>query len=140
MKRIFLAIALMASLSVAAFAQCDKTVVLNSSKTDHIDPAGALIRTEVEAVIIEISKTEVNIAVNSDPKIKAIIKSNTCSWKVPFKEGKTVIHGVAQHDGQDMPVTLTLEGKDGKVTLVFQMDERPEDRVRAGIDKFVEKA
>jgi hypothetical protein len=59
---------------------------------------------------------------------------------VPFQEGSTVIHGVAQRDGKDMPVTLTLEGKNGKVTLIFQMDEMPEDRVKVGIDKFVEKA
>jgi len=140
MKKILLTITLLAGLSVACFAQCDKTVVLNSSKTDHINPAGAVIRTETEAVVIEISKTEVNVTVDGDPKIKAVIKSNACNWKVPFKEGTTVIHGVAQRDGQDHAVTLTLEGKDGKVTLVFQMDEAPDDRVKVGIDKFVEKA
>jgi hypothetical protein len=140
MKKIFLTITLLATLSVACFAQCDKTIVLNSSKTDHIDATGALLRTEDEAVVIEISKTEVNVAVNGDHKIKAVIKSNTCDWKIPFKDGKTVIHGVAQRDGQDKPVTLTLEGKDGKVTLLFQMDEALDDRVRVTIDKFVEKA
>lgn len=140
MKKIFLTITLLAALSVACFAQCDKTVVLNSSKTDHINSSGAVIRTETEDVIIEISKAEVNVTVNGDPKIKAIIKSNTCNWKVPFKEGSTVIHGVAQRDGKDMPVTLTLEGKNGKVTLIFQMDEMPDDRVKVGIDKFAEKA
>jgi hypothetical protein len=140
MKKILLTITLLAALSVACFAQCDKTVVLNSSKTDHINPSGAVVRTETEDVIIEISKAEVNVTVNGDPKIKAIIKSNTCNWKVPFKEGSTVIHGVAQRDGKDMPVTLTLEGKNGKVTLVFQMDEMPDDRVKLGIDKFAEKS
>lgn len=140
MKKIVLTLTLLAALSIAAFAQCDKPLVLNSSKTDHINPSGDLIRTEDEAVVIEISKTDVNVAVNGEHKITAVIKSNTCNWKVPFKEGKTVIHGVAQRDGQDKPVTLTLEGKDGKVTLLFQMDEAPEDRVRVGIDKFVEKA
>ncbi|MDB4923178.1 hypothetical protein [Mucilaginibacter sp.] len=139
MKKIVLTLTLLAALSVACFAQCDKPVVLNSSKTDHIDPAGALIRTEDEAVVIEISKTEVNVAVNGEHKITALIKSNACNWSMPFKEGKTVIHGVAQRDGQDKPVTLTLEGKDGKVTLVFQMDETPDDRVRVAIDKFAEK-
>lgn len=140
MKKIFLTITLLAALNVACLAQCDKTVVLNSSKTDHINPSGAVMHTDAEDVIIEISKAEVNITVNGDPKIKAAIKSNTCNWKVPFQEGSTVIHGVAQRDGKDMPVTLTLEGKNGKVTLIFQMDEMPDDRVKVGIDKFVEKA
>jgi hypothetical protein len=140
MKKILLTITLLAALSVACFAQCDKTVVLTSSKTDHIDAAGALLRSEDEAVVIEINKTEVNVAVNGDHKITAVIKSNTCNWKVPFKDGKTVIHGVMQRDGQDKPVTLTLEGKDGKVTLLFQMDEALDDRVRITPDKFAEKA
>jgi len=139
MKKILLTLTLLAGLSVACFAQCDKTVVLTSSKTDHIDAAGALLRSEDEAVAIEINKTEVNVLVNGDPKIKAIIKSNTCNWKVPFKDGKTAIHGVAQRDGKDMPVTLTIEGKDGKVTLLFQMDEALDDRVRITPDKFAEK-
>jgi hypothetical protein len=42
MKKIFLTITLLAGLSVACLAQCDKTVVLNSSKTDHINPSGAV--------------------------------------------------------------------------------------------------
>jgi hypothetical protein len=139
MKKILLTLALLASISVAALAQCDKTAVLTSSKTDHIDAGGALIRTVTEAVVVEISKTEVNVSVDGDPKIKAVIKSNTCNWTVPFKEGKTVIHGVAQHDGNDMPVTLTIEGKDGKITFIFQMDERTDDRVRLVPDKFAAK-
>ena len=139
MKKLVLTLTLLAALSVAAFAQCDKPVVLNSSKTDHIDPAGALIRTKDEAVVIEISKTEINVTVDGEPKMKAAIKSNTCNWNVPFKEGKTVIHGVNQRDGQDTPVTLTIEGKDGKVILLFQKDEAPDDRIRLAIDKFIEK-
>jgi hypothetical protein len=139
MKKILLTIALIVALGTATFAQCDKTIVLTSSKTGHINPAGEIIRTEAEAVVIEISKTEVNIAVNGDPKIKAIINSNTCDWKVPFKDGKTVIHGIGEHDGNKVPVTVTIEGKAGKITLVFQRDEHTEDRVKLDVDKFAEK-
>lgn len=108
-------------------------------KTDHIDAAGALIRTVSEAVIIEISTTEINVSVDGDPKMKVIIKSNTCNWTVPFKTGKTVIHGAAQRDGNSMPVTLTIEGKDGKITPIFQMDEHTDDKVRLSVDKFAAK-
>ncbi|MDP9080273.1 MAG: hypothetical protein M3O71_22840 [Bacteroidota bacterium] len=139
MKKIILTLVLLASISVAALAQCDKTAVLTSSKTGHIDAGGALIKTVTEAVVIEISQTEVNVSVDGDPKIKATINSKTCDWKVPFKEGKTVIHAIGEHDGNNMPVTVTIEGKAGKVTLLFQRDEHPEDRVTLDIDKFTEK-
>ncbi len=140
MKKVILTLFLLVSLSAASFAQCDKTVVLTSSKTDHLDASGAVTRTVDETAMIEISKTTVNISINNDPKMNGTIKDNTCNWKVPFKEGKTVIHAtMVNGGGEEKKVTLTIEGKDGKVTLLFDMEDMPNERVRVGIDKFVEK-
>jgi hypothetical protein len=140
MKKIILTLSLLIGLSAVTFAQCDKTVVLNSSKTNHIDESGSILRTEDETAEIEIDKSAVNIAVNGEHKITANIKSNTCNWTVPFKEGKSVIKGVADFNGQDQNLTITIEGKDGKVTLLFELENQPGDRIKVSIDKFVEKA
>src|SRR3569833_2161609 len=140
MKKIILTLSLLIGLSAVTFAQCDKTIVLNSSKTNHLDESGAITRTEDETAEIVIDKSAVNIAVNGEHKITANIKSNTCNWTTPFKEGKSVIKAVADMNGEDHNVTITIEGKDGKVTLLFELEEHPGDKIKVAIDKFVEKA
>ncbi|MFI5158159.1 MAG: hypothetical protein ACHQF4_04795, partial [Sphingobacteriales bacterium] len=85
MKAITLALSLLLAGSTACLAQCDKTVVLNSSKTEHLDASGAVQRTDNETAIIELSKTALNVSVNDEHKITGKITSQTCDWKIPFK-------------------------------------------------------
>ncbi|MDB5016160.1 MAG: hypothetical protein JWQ84_992 [Mucilaginibacter sp.] len=139
MKTITMIVALLIAGITMGHAQCDKKVVLTSSKTEHMDAAGTVKRTDDETAKIEISKAELQISVNGEHKMTGAIKSKTCDWKVPFKEGKTVIKATISNDqGEDRDVTLTIEGKDGKVTLLFEMEGMPDDRIRVGIDKFEE--
>ncbi|MEO6631707.1 MAG: hypothetical protein ABIN13_08300 [Mucilaginibacter sp.] len=139
MKKIILTLSLLIGLTAVTFAQCEKTVQLSSSKTNHLDEKGTVTRSDDETAVIDISKSTVDISVNGEHKITAPIKSNTCNWTVPFKEGKTVIKATADHDGQDENITITIEGKDGKVTLLFEMESQPGDKIKVGIDKFTEK-
>jgi len=139
MKKIILTLSLLIGLTAVTFAQCEKTVELSSSKTNHLDEKGTITRSDDETAVIDISKTAVDISVNGEHKITAPIKSNTCNWTVPFKEGKTIIKATADHDGQDENITITIEGKDGKVTLLFEMESQPGDKIKVGIDKFIEK-
>jgi hypothetical protein len=140
MKTIALAFSLLLAGTAVSFAQCEKSLVLNSSKTEHLNAAGEVQRTDDETAMIELSKTDLNVSVNGEHKITGKIKSETCDWKVPFKEGKTIIKAtVSNEEGEDKNVTLTIEGKDGKVTLLFEVEGMPDDRIRVGIDKFAEK-
>jgi hypothetical protein len=139
MKKIILALLLVLAINAASFAQCGKTVVLTSSKTNHLDESGTITRTDDETAVIDIGKTAVDISVNGEHKITASIKSNTCNWTTPFKEGKTVIKATADRDGQDQNFTITIEGKDGKVTLLFEREDKPGDKIKVAIDKFIEK-
>ncbi len=67
------------------------------------------------------------------------IKSNDCTWPVAYKEGKTVIKATLSDDnGDGKNVTITIEGKSGKVTLLFEMEGMTDDRIRAAADKFEE--
>lgn len=139
MKKIILTLSLLIGLTAITFAQCDKTVELSSSKTNHLDEKGAIMRSNDETAVIDISKSAVDISINGEHKVTAPIKSNTCNWTVPFKEGKTVIKATADHDGQDENITITIEGKDGKVTLLFEMESQPGDKIKVDINKFTEK-
>jgi len=139
MKKTILILVLLLAISAVTFAQCDKTVELTSSKTNHLDESGAITRTDNETAVIDISKTAVDISINGEHKITASIKSNTCSWTTPFKDGKTVIKATADRDGQDQNFTITIEGKDGKVTLLFEREDKPGDKIKVAIDKFTDK-
>lgn len=139
MKKTILLLSLLLTIAAASFAQCGKTVVLTSSKTNHLDESDAITRTDDETAVIDISKTAVDVSINGEHKITAAIKSNTCNWTTPFKDGKTVIKASADRNGQDQNFTITIEGKDGKVTLLFEREDKPGDKIKVAIDKFIEK-
>ena len=41
--------------------------------------------------------------------------------------------------GDAKDVTITIEGKDGKVTLLAEVDEMPDHKIKLTLDKFEEK-
>jgi len=54
------------------------------------------------------------------------------SRRLDYKLGTSI-------DEPDENITITIEGKDGKVTLLFEMESQPGDKIKVGIDKFIEK-
>jgi hypothetical protein len=139
MKTIIISLAILLTLITAVFGQCGKTVVLTSSKTDHLDASGKLTQSFSEKVVIEISKTTIDISVEGQQKMTGKITSNTCDWKVPFKKGKSVINAMMTNREGDRQATMTIEGKDGKIHLHFIMPAKPDDRVSIIADKFEAK-
>ncbi|HCN85009.1 MAG TPA: hypothetical protein DIT07_15535 [Sphingobacteriaceae bacterium] len=135
MKNLILIFSLITLSATVSFAQCDKKVKFTSSKTDHLDSGGNITRTQQEDAVVQISKSEVTITVSGESRGAFIIKSITCDWKVPFKEGKTTIR--ASMD--DLTVSLTFEGKGGKVTAQFVAEGHEDDVIRVVADKFEEE-
>lgn len=122
LKTTIAALFLMVAGSTISFAQCDKTATLTSSKTNHLDESGNISRTKDEKAVITITPTDITIVPGDEEhKMTGKITSKTCDWKVPFKEGKTVIKSIVSGDGgDDKDITVTIEGKAGKVTLTFE--------------------
>lgn len=142
MKKIFFAVLLLCA-SGAGFAQCDKPVILTSSKTEYLDASGNVERTEDEQSTVEIRKDTMIISPGNEPHtMMAAIKSNTCNWNVPFKEGKSVIKATLNNeDGTETKnITITIEGKDGKIIFIAVMDHEPNRQIRLPIDAFKEKS
>ena len=68
------------------------------------------------------------------------IKSLACNWATPFKEGKTVIKADFEDlSGNILHATMTLEGKDEKVTFTMAIAEMPNLKIRVMLDSFNEK-
>jgi len=143
MKSLFIALFLTAAVGTVSYAQCDKKVSLTSSKTEHFDSSGALKHAEDEKTVVEFDKSDITVSVtkgDGDRKMTGKVKSNVCTWKVPFKEGKTMLNITLTNDGgESRDFTVTIEGKDGKVALWAESKEEPDDKVKLDIDKFEEK-
>lgn len=142
MKKCLLASLLLCT-AATGFAQCDKSVILTSSKTEYLDAAGNVERTEDEKSTVEIIKDTMILAPGNEPqKMTATITSQTCNWTVPFKEGKSVIKAILPDENGNgtKSLTITIEGKNGKVTLLAIMDDMPERQIRVPMDTFQEKS
>ena len=129
------------SMHALAIAQCDKNVVINGSKTEYIDSSGVIERTVEENSTVDIKVKEIIITpANEDNAMRGQIKTMVCDWKVPFKEGKMVITTDLMRSGapEARATTITIEGKDGKLTLVAQSAQFPNRLIRVNIDSFAE--
>jgi len=142
MKSIIIALFLLAAGSTMCFAQCDKKVSITSSKSEQLDDSGQVQGTRDEKTTVDISTTDVNVSIvgdDGDQKLTGKVKSKTCDWKTPYKEGKTVVTTTLNDGGNDKDFTITIEGMDGKVTLVAESPQMPGRKIRLVVDKFEEK-
>ena len=139
MKKIILPILFLIA-SISVYAQCDKRVIITSSKTEYLDKDGNVERSVDENSIVEFDNKEIIITPGDDPVMKGTISSFTCDWKTPFKEGKTVLKTtLINGQGQNFGLTITVEGKDGKISFLAEIDEQPDRKIRIVVDKFEEK-
>ncbi|MBL4674592.1 MAG: hypothetical protein JKY70_00030 [Mucilaginibacter sp.] len=142
MKRKIIKTILAGAITLLAFsqnadAQCDKTITLTSSETSFLDAQGAVTNTKTEEVKVTITPTDITIEPGNDPQMTGKITSKTCEWKVPYKEGKMVIKSTISGQGDEKHITVTIEGKDGKVTLTFEAEEMKDRKIQVVADKFV---
>jgi hypothetical protein len=137
LKKVVLAFALLLAGSTISFAQCDKPVMLVSSATNYYNAKGELQRSKEEETIITLTKTQIIIAPGDEEhKMTGDIKTYTCNWTAPYKEGKTVITTVFADGGKSLNATVTIEGKAGKVTATLEAAEMPDMKIQVVADKF----
>lgn len=123
---------------LATFAQCDKKIVLTATTTEYLDSAFIVQRSVSEKTIITIDKDSLIIAPGNE-RMTGPVQSISCHWKVPYKEGKTVIHSlVSDPHGDGKNATITIEGKNEKVTLLLEVVEMPGRKIRLAANTFEE--
>jgi hypothetical protein len=140
MKKIILATLFVMAATVSIYAQCDKRVIIISGKTEYLDADGNVQRSVDENSIVEFDSKEIIITAGDDPVMKGTISSFNCEWKTPFKEGKTVLKTtLINGQGQNFGLTVTVEGKDGKISFLAEIAEQPDRKIRIVVEKFEEK-
>jgi len=136
LKKLVLALLLAAS-STLCFAQCDKTATLVSSQTNYYTDSGEFIKAKDEETVITITRTALTIVPGDEEhKVTGPITKSTCDWKVPFKEGKSTITAVLENKGRERHATLIIEGKNGKVTATYTIEEAPGRMLIITANKF----
>jgi hypothetical protein len=139
MKKQILVLLIAVTTTAGSYAQCDKKVVLTSSKTEYLNTDNTVQRTVDEQTTVEYDSKAITIT-PGDHTMDGTISSITCDWKTAFKEGKTVIKTTLNgENGRTMTGTLTIEGKDGKLYLTAEFEEMPDTKIRVTVDSFEEK-
>lgn len=138
MKNIVFVTFLLLACGSSGFAQCDTKVILTSSTTEYLDSNNVVEQSVPEKTIIKIDKSTISIT-PGDHEMKGAIKENTCNWTVPYKEGRSVIKSAITDQGGDIRnATLNVEGKNGKVILLVEIEEMPGKKIRVTADTFGE--
>ena len=124
-----------------SLAQCGKQIILISHKTEYLDENYSLQRSVDEKSTIEINKSEIIVNPGNDQrKMTGVIKGGSCSWTRPFQDGKWVIKATFTKEGEGTRnATVTIEGKDGKVSFLMEIAEMPDRKIRVWADTFEEK-
>lgn len=139
MKQKILFLIINTALVTCCYSQCDKKNILSAT--------GAEILNELNEVKIKDTLRVTTIKYNSKV-IEIISEYNTlygtidsiyCNWKLPFKEGTTYIKGTLNYENGDQWVTkLTINGKDGKLILLVDIEHPEANKMRFVLDKFEE--
>ena len=138
MKHLLLA-ALFLTAGYFGFGQCGTKVVLTSSQTQHLGADSSVQRTEDEHTVIEFDQSTITIS-PGDNHMNGKVDSITCNWTTPYKVGKTRLKVTITNDqGEIQKATITIEGKNGRVVLLGEVDNMPDERIRVIADKFEEK-
>jgi len=139
-KVLFLLMMLMILGIVFSYAQCGKKQVLTSTRTEYLDASGNLQRAVDESSTIEYNDSSILIVRSGGPQMKGTISSIECEWKVPYKEGKTIIKSlITDERGEARNLNITIEGKSETLSFLAESPDRPDRKIRLVIDKFEEK-
>jgi hypothetical protein len=138
MKRLILA-ATLVSVGILGYGQCEKKVLLTSSKTQHLAADSSVERTDDETTLIEFDKSNISISPGEE-HMTGTIKSYACNWPTPYKVGKTKLKvTLTNPQGESKDATITIEGKDGKISFLAELDDQPDKKIRLVVEKFEEK-
>jgi len=142
MKTLIITLSLILTGTLMCFAQCDKSTVLTSSHTVYLAPDGSVERAVDESAEVHLSGASIVITHGPEKEqTTGTTKTLSCNWATPFKEGKTVLSAVLEdRSGDQRNATITIVGKDGKVTFTLEVEGMQGRKIQVTADKFEEKA
>lgn len=142
MKSILFTAALAVCYCTSSKAQCGKKNVLTSSKTEFLNAGYEVEKVKDEKAEILFDQSSVTILINGkeENKMTGAINATECNWKTPYKEGKTIIRALMSDPAGDKKnATFTIEGKGNEITLLLEVEDMNERKIKIRADSFAEK-
>jgi hypothetical protein len=138
MKSIFIFLALLIA-SSQAISQCDKKVMWYASKGEMLDASGKVLDTKVDSIFFETEPQKITLRFKwEDKALEGTVKDKSCDWIEPFSNGKTVYHADVFFDDISSNAVFTLEAKEGKITLLLEIQAREGRKFLIYIDNYEE--
>ena len=136
----FLVMALIGSMiGIATNGQCQRKVIWTSERTEFLDASGKVQDVRTQPTKIETTPGHVTVTTEDDV-FEGDIKGLTCEWKVPFKNGRTSFSTLmAKSNGESRNVSITIEGKDGKIDIIVEVDKMDGKKMRILVDNYTEE-
>lgn len=139
MKQKILFLFITIAIGISCYSQCDKKNILSSTGAEILDEQNKVkIKDTLRLTTIKYDSKTIEI-ITENNTLYGTIDSIYCNWKIPFKEGNTYIKGTLNYENGDRWVTkMTINGKDGKLTLQVDIEHPEANRMLFVLDNFEE--
>jgi len=141
MKNLIIILCLLSATATVS-AQCSKKITWTGAKAEFLDANGSIENTINEKVVVISSKTDVKLMHGDieDDALTGKIKDFSCTWSEAFKNGKTIIKSdLAEGLHPSNNGVITIEAKDGKITILVEMDNHNGRTIKLYIDSYKEE-
>jgi hypothetical protein len=127
--------------AAAANGQCQKKITWKSQKTEFLDASGKVEDVKDQPTKIETTPAHITVTTEENAEvIEGDIKDLSCNWKQPFKNGKTTFTSLmAKSNGETRNVTITIEGRDGKIDITVEVEKMQGKKMRLLVDDYKEE-
>jgi hypothetical protein len=139
MKQKILFLFITIAIGTSCYSQCDKKNILSSTGAEILDEQNKVkVKDTLRLTTIKYDSKTIEIITEYNT-LYGTIDSIYCNWKIPFKEGNTYIKGTLNYENGDRWVTkMTINGKDGKLTLQVYIEHPEANKMLFILDKFEE--
>jgi hypothetical protein len=143
MQSIILALMILLITTLAGSGQCNRKVDWHAVKAELLDESGQVVDTKEGAILLSTDKSTIMLSMKEAPhkSIEGTITESNCDWKNAFKSGKSVYKAelYKSNNQQDSSnSTFTIEAKDGKITILMEIEKMQGKKIRIPVDKYEE--
>ena len=139
MKCILFSALLLLGAAAGVRAQCDQKISWKASKAVFVDSSGKEERVDEAPLRIETSPGEIVIlrGEGGEDRMSGPVKSFTCEWKEPFKNGKaTYAADLSDAQGESLRVRLEFVAEEGKIKLTLIPENMGGRRILVQVESY----